>query len=163
MNAIIKAQTPTLSTAQKLAALPQTTKLAVYGGSGAAGAVLLAALIFVCIRQQRAGSLEQEAYNAKIEKERQEAYNDQMELKEKGFGGWNNAESVRPAEDELGGWGRTHGSDVPPVPSMPKLPNVSVDEIQPMPMSYGGSHNIPPSPGFHLPNVGYNSDGYQRF
>jgi len=110
MNAIIKAQTPTLSTAQKFQALPQATKLAVYGGSGAAGAILFAAFLFFCFRQRRTGRLEREAYNAKIEKEREDAYRDQMELKEKGYGGWNNAEVAYQGEDALGGWGKTHGS-----------------------------------------------------
>lgn len=162
MNAILKAQIPTLSAAQKFQALPQATKLAVYGGSGAAGAILLAALLFYCIRQRRTGALEREAYNAKVEKEREDVYKDQMELKEKGYGGWNNAEVANQGEDALGGWGKTHGSNSPTVPSTPKFPNVSTNEIDPAPMSYGGSQNVPPSPGFHLPST-YNSGGYQKF
>jgi len=162
MNAILKAQTPTLSTAQKFQALPQATKLAIYGGSGAAGALLIAALLFYYIRQRRAGALERETYNAKIEKEREEAYMDQMELKEKGYGGWNNADVAHQGEDALGGWGTTHGNNSPAVPSTPKFPNVSSNELNPASRNYGDSQNVPQSPGFHLPSA-YNSGGYQRF
>ncbi|TVY32096.1 putative extracellular glycosidase [Lachnellula subtilissima] len=147
---------------KKFQALPQATKLAIYGGSGAAGAILLAALLFYYIRQRRAGALERETYNAKIEKEREEAYMDQMELKEKGYGGWNNAEVAHQGEDALGGWGTTHGNNPPTIPSTPKFPNVSSNEINPASRNYGDSQNVPQSPGFHLPSA-YNSGGYQRF
>jgi hypothetical protein len=106
---IAKEDTVTLSVAQKFAALPAATKIAVYSGSAAAGALLLSALIVTCIRQRRAGRLEREAYNAKVEKEREEAYKDQMELREKGIGGWD--EGSAQGDDALGGWGGTH---VPP-------------------------------------------------
>jgi hypothetical protein len=166
MKTILKAETPTLSAAQKFANLPQTTKLAVYGGSGAAGALLLGAFLFVCIRQRRAGKMEREAYNAKVEKEREEAYQYQMELKDKGFGGWNSGEVNHQGEDALGGWGGSHsasGARSPDVPPVPKVPNFSVNEIQPL---YNTSPNIPRSPGFPSPNGhpgAFNSGGYQRF
>jgi len=146
MNAIIKAETPTLSTAEKFKALPKTTKLAVYAGSGAAGAIILAALLFYCIRQRRTGGLERDAYNANVEKAREEIYKDQMELKEKGYGGWNNA----------------HGDESPASPPTPKFPNVSSNAVNSAPMNYEGSQNVPTSPGFHLPSK-HTSGGYQRF
>lgn len=144
--------------AEKWNRLPQTTKLAVYGGSGAAGAILLAAFLFFCCRQRRAGRLEREAYNNNIEKEREAAYKDQMELNEKGLGGWNNTEVRNQGGDALGGW---HGrSDSPEIS---RMPSVALHELNP-PANYGGSHNVPLSPGFHLPmGGGFNSgSGYQR-
>ena len=131
---ILKTETPTLSTAQKFAALPQGTKLAIYCGGGAAGAVLLAAFLFTCIRQRRKGRLEREAYNAKVEKEREEAYKDQMELREKGFGGWDNGAYEKQGDDALGGWGGSHiAADAPPMPKLPS--NVSVSEVPSRSMS----------------------------
>jgi hypothetical protein len=94
--------------AQKFAALPQSTKLAIYCGGGAAAALLLFAAIFSCIRQRRAGRRERDAYNAKVEKEREEAYKDQMELREKGIGGWDEGAYAKQGDDALGGWGGTH-------------------------------------------------------
>lgn len=94
--------------AQKFAALPQTTKIAIYGGAGAAGALLLSALLFACIRQRRAGRREREAYNAKVEQDREDAYKQQMALREKGLGGWDQDAYATQGEDALGGWGGTH-------------------------------------------------------
>lgn len=136
---IIKAETPTLSMAQKFAALPQGTKLAVYGGGGAAGAILLSAFLFMCIRQRRAGRRERDAYNAKVEKEREEAYKDQMELREKGLGGWDNGAYEKQGEDALGGWGGQHvapgtkAADIPPVPKLPG--SLSINEVPSRSMS----------------------------
>jgi hypothetical protein len=119
--------------AQKFAALPQSTKLAIYGGGGAAAALLFSAILFTCIRQRRAGRRERDAYNAKIEKEREEAYRDQMELREKGLGGWDTKEFATQGEDALGGWGGSHiptgtkASDIPPVPKFPG--NVALNEV----------------------------------
>ncbi|KUJ06642.1 uncharacterized protein LY89DRAFT_726321 [Mollisia scopiformis] len=129
---ILKADTPTLSMAQKWQALPQTTKIAVYAGSGGAAAILIAALTFTCIRQRRAGRKERDDYNAKVEKEREEAYRDQMELREKGLGGWDQGAYAKQGDDALGGWGGAH---VPPgyaadAPALPKMPsNVMVNEV----------------------------------
>ncbi|CZR70217.1 related to cell wall protein YGR189c [Phialocephala subalpina] len=132
---IVKAETPTLSLAQKWSNLPSTTKIAVYAGSGGAAAILLAALTFVCIRQRRAGRKEREDYNAKVEKEREEAFRDQMELREKGLGGWDKGAFEKQGEDALGGWGDPRRSHVPQgyvtdEPTLPKLPsNVMVKEV----------------------------------
>jgi hypothetical protein len=128
----VKADTPTLSMAQKWQALPQTTKVAVYGGSGGAAALLIAALTFTCIRQRRAGRQERDAYNAKVEKEREDAYRDQMELREKGLGGWDQGAYAKQGDDALGGWGGSHvphgyAADEPTLPKMP--PNVMVSEV----------------------------------
>lgn len=97
---------PTL--AQKFAALPSGTKLAVYCGSGGAAALLISAALFSCIRARRAGKRERDAYNAKVEQEREEAYRDQMELREKGIGGWDENAFKNQGDDALGGWGGTH-------------------------------------------------------
>lgn len=131
---IAKEDTVTLSVAQKFAALPQGTKLAVYCGGGGAAALLLSAAIFSCIRQRRAGRREREAYNAKVEKEREEAYKNQMELREKGIGGWDEGAYAKQGDDALGGWGGTH---VPPgkkatdfdFPDVKSPANVTANEV----------------------------------
>lgn len=119
--------------AQKWQALPQTTKVAVYAGSAGAAALIFAALTFTCIRQRRAGRKEREAYNAKVEKEREEAYRDQMELREKGLGGWDKNAYAKQGDDALGGWGGNHvpqGYAPDDEPTLPKLPsNVSISEV----------------------------------
>ena len=129
---LLATSTPSLSVAQKFAALPQNTKLAIYGGGGAAAAILASALLFTCIRQRRAGRRERDAYNAKVEKEREDAYKDQMDLREKGLGGWDEGSYASQGEDALGGWGGTHvvpqdRKDIPPVPKFPG--NVAVNEV----------------------------------
>lgn len=109
---------------QKFEALPSTTKMAVYAGSGAAGALLLSALVFACVRQRRAGRRERDAYNAKIEKEREDAYKEQVELREKGLGGWDSSSTL--GEDALGGWGGSHvpqGYEKEPEPPVPTIPS----------------------------------------
>ncbi|KAF4624498.1 hypothetical protein G7Y89_g13672 [Cudoniella acicularis] len=120
----VPAATP-LSIGQKFSALPQTTKIAVYGGSGAAAVILLASFLVFFMKQRRAGRRERDLYNANVEKEREEAYRDQMELREKGYGGWDNGAYGSQGEDALGGWGGTHvqhgikAADMPPMPRMP--------------------------------------------
>jgi hypothetical protein len=121
--------------AQKFQALPQTTKLAIYAGSGAAGALLLAAILFSCIRQRRKGRRERDAYNAKVEQDREQAYRDQMELREKGLGGWDKKEFDHQGEDALGGWGgsfvptATHHANALPAEKSRFPGNVSVNEV----------------------------------
>ncbi|RDW95195.1 hypothetical protein BP5796_00958 [Coleophoma crateriformis] len=121
---------PVVSAADKWKALPTSTKTAVYAGSGAAAAILISAAIFFCARQRRAGRRERDAYNAKIEKEREDAYRDQMELREQGLGGWDSQRAL--GEDSLGGWAGNAANmeksgHVPPVPKLPG--NVSVNEV----------------------------------
>lgn len=165
-NALIKAETPTLSVAQKFAALPQSTKLAIYGGSGAAAALLLSAFLFVCVRQRRAGRREREAYNAKVEREREETLAYQMELKDKGVGGWDSREVATQGDDALGGWGGSHVS--PPVPKVPF--NFSSNEIKPAANTYAG-YSSQRSPDFYSPEERHGGGayfsspkgGYQRF
>lgn len=88
--------------------------------------------MFTCIRQRRAGRRERDAYNAKVEKERDEAYRDQMELREKGLGGWDKNSFATQGEDALGGWGGSHvapGTKVEDIP-LPKMPsNIMVTEV----------------------------------
>lgn len=93
----------TESVADKFQALPQTTKVAIYAGAGTGAAVIIAAFLFVCIRQRRKGREERDAYNAQVEKDREAAYQDQLELREKGLGGWDK-NAYAQGEDALGGW-----------------------------------------------------------
>ncbi|KAH8591470.1 concanavalin A-like lectin/glucanase domain-containing protein [Bisporella sp. PMI_857] len=122
---------PPLSLAQKFNNLSTGAKVAVYAGGGGAAALLLGALIFTCIRQRRKGRAERDAYNAKVEAEQERAYKDQMELREKGLGGWDNDAYAKQGDDALGGWGGTHVTpgqgDVPPMPKVPS--NVMVSEV----------------------------------
>jgi len=118
---------PALSIAQKFAALSPGAKIAVYCSGGGAAALVLSALLFVCIRQRRAGRKERDAYNAKVEKEREDAYRDQMELREKGLGGWDKNAYATQGDDALGGWGGTHATT--PVPKIPFNVMVSEREI----------------------------------
>lgn len=135
-----------------------------YGGSAAAAAILISALAFVCFRQRRAGRKEREAYNAKIEKEREDAYRDQMELRDKGLGGFSATNNL--GEDSLGGWAgnrqdleREREGLVSSTPAVPRwnggneggLINGAGNAYS---GAFGGNvRNGPPSPGldFHQP------------
>ncbi|KAH6666863.1 glycoside hydrolase family 16 protein [Halenospora varia] len=171
---IVKSETPVLTTAQKWAALPQTTKLAVYGGGGAAVALLFFAFLFVFMRQRKAGRKERDIYNARVEAERQQAYKDQMELREKGYGGWDNSTSHN--EDSLGGWGGQHvpqghvaQNDFPLRSQSPAQQWNGGNQGGPISNAgnaynggysggYAGGNQIPRSPSFRG-----NNGGYQRF
>ncbi|ESZ91370.1 hypothetical protein SBOR_8241 [Sclerotinia borealis F-4128] len=107
---ITKNATPTLSLGEKWDNLSKTTKLAVYCGGGAAVAALVSVFLFTFFRQRRNGRLEREAYNHLIEKQQQEAYQDQMELHNKGIGGWDKNAYANQGGDALGGWEDNHGS-----------------------------------------------------
>lgn len=107
---ITKNETPTLSLGEKWDNLPKTTKLAVYCGGGAAVAALVSAFLFTFLRQRRNGRLEREAYNQLIEKQQQDAYKDQMELHNKGIGGFDNNSYATQGDDALGGWGSNQGT-----------------------------------------------------
>ncbi|KAH6703108.1 concanavalin A-like lectin/glucanase domain-containing protein [Leptodontidium sp. MPI-SDFR-AT-0119] len=133
-KAIEKTENPGLSISEKFAALPQTTKLAVYAGSAAAAALLFSAFLFTCIRRRKQGKKEREEYNAKVERDRAEEFKNQVELREKGLGGWDKGAYERQGDDALGGWGGTYvpqgikASDFPE----PKSPaNVAVNELPP--------------------------------
>jgi hypothetical protein len=132
---------PPPSVAQKFNNLSSGTKLAIYCAGGGAAAILLSALIFTCVRQRRAGRRERDAYNAMVEKQRDDAYKEQMELREKGLGGWDNGSFATQGEDALGGWGGSHvaASDAPPIPKMPG--NVMANEVP----SRSMSPSVPPS------------------
>lgn len=123
--------------AQKFNNLSSTSKVAIYACGGGAAALLIFAAAFACIRQRRAGRKERDAYNAKIEKEREEAYKDQMELREKGLGGWD--QNSRQGEDALGGWGGTHLSREEAAPPMPALPGSALAA----PANIPSRHNSP--------------------
>jgi hypothetical protein len=155
---IVAATTPHLSMAQKFQALPQTTKLAIYGGSAAAGALLLFACLFSCIRQRRKGRRERDAYNAQVEQEREQAYRDQMELREKGLGGWDRKEFDHQGEDALGGWGGsyvptpTHANNLPAAAS--KFPgNVTVNEVPSRMNSPALSRGVDPVSRMQTPSL----------
>jgi hypothetical protein len=96
---------PPLTLAQKWKNLPNTTKIAIYAGAGGGAAILFAAALFTCLRARRRGRQERDAYNAKVEREREEAYQDQIQLREKGMGGWDTKEVASQGDDALGGWG----------------------------------------------------------
>jgi len=131
--------------AQKFNNLSQSSKIAIYAGGGGAAALLIFAAAFACIRQRRAGRKERDAYNAKVEKEREDAYKDQMELREKGLGGWD--KNTTQGEDALGGWGGTHVSKADEIAPMPVIPNTA----------FAASANSPSrtnSPAPTIPRVG---------
>jgi len=145
-------QTPraaSLSIAQKFKNLSPTTKIGIYAGGGAAAALLFFALMFTCIRQKRKGRAERDAYNALIEKQRTDAYNDQVQLREKGLGGWDKGAFEHQGEDALGGWVGKNG-DMPKSPSSPGFagsptsPNFSRPAEQPF--LPGFTHEDIPSP-----------------
>ncbi|KAH8805888.1 glycoside hydrolase family 16 protein [Xylogone sp. PMI_703] len=141
---------PPLSVAQKWAKLPQTTKIGIYAGAGAGAAILLGAFIFTCLRQRKKGRLERDAYNARVEKERQEAYQDQIQLREKGFGGFDKGAVEKQGDDALGGWGGNHvaagtrASQLPSGPQSPTSPS-SLDRDPTVPAVMGELRS--PSPG----------------
>ncbi|KAL3423019.1 glycosyl hydrolase family 16 [Phlyctema vagabunda] len=108
-DTLTKVVVPEKSVADKFSELSSGSKLAIYCGGGGAAALLISAALFFCIRQRRAGRKEREEYNAQVERERELAYRDQMELRHKGLGGWNNQSNV--GEDTLGGWSKTPNQD----------------------------------------------------
>lgn len=63
---------PEPSISEKFEALPSTSKTAIYASAGGVGAILVAALLFYCIRQRRRGSREAKLAEAKAEEERRE-------------------------------------------------------------------------------------------
>ena len=141
-----KAEETEKSIAQKWTEMPQTSKVAIYAGGGAGAALLLGAFLFVCIRQRRRGREERDAYNAKVEKEREDAYQDQMELREKGLGGWDKNAYASQGDDALGGWGGTHvANSTPTASSAPKFTPVATHEI-PSRSSSPDSHHAPAAP-----------------
>ena len=93
----------------------------------------------MCIRQRRAGRREREAYNAKVEKDREDAYQNQMELREKGLGGWDSGAYEKQGDDALGGWGGSHivpGTQAASYSTVPKMPsNISNNEMPSRSMS----------------------------
>ncbi|QSZ32750.1 hypothetical protein DSL72_002329 [Monilinia vaccinii-corymbosi] len=101
-EAITKNSTPTLSTGEKWNSLSTTTKLVVYCGGGAAAAALVSAFLFTFLRQRRNGRLEREAYNQLIEKQQQDAYNEQTALHHKGLGGFEQNSYGNQGGDETG-------------------------------------------------------------
>ncbi|KAG4030026.1 hypothetical protein MFRU_013g00500 [Monilinia fructicola] len=109
-DTITKNSTPTLSLGEKWGNLSSTTKLAVYCGGGAAAAAVVSAFLFTFFRQRRNGRLEREAYNQLIEKQQQDAYADQMELHNKGLGGFDQNSYATQGDDALGGWSNNHGT-----------------------------------------------------
>lgn len=82
---------------EKFAALPQGTKIAIFASSAGAGALLIGAFLFICCRMRRAGRKEGESYNALVEQQRQETYNEQMELRAKSLGTFNDASTPTTA------------------------------------------------------------------
>ena len=129
--------------------MPSGTKLAIYAGSGAGAALLLGAALFSCIRQRRAGRRERDAYNAQVEKDRTDAYEEQMELREKGLGGWDKSEFASQGDDALGGWGGSYvrpGTKAADIPGAAKSPsNVVANEVPLRMNSPAASATSPPA------------------
>jgi len=103
-STIYKAETPKLSLAQKWNNLSSGTRLGIYCGAGALAAVCISAFLFVFIRQRRRGRAERDAYNQIIEKQRDESYRDQMELRNQKAGGWDAKSVSTQGSEALGGW-----------------------------------------------------------
>lgn len=114
---------PKLTLAQKWHNLPSGTKLAIYCGAGGGAALLFSLILCSCIRQRRKGRRERAAFNARIEQEREQAYQDQIQLREKGLGGWDAKELETQGDDALGGWGGAHAA-----------PGTKFDEPAPSPI-----------------------------
>jgi hypothetical protein len=114
---------PKLTLAQKWHNLPSGTKLAIYCGAGGGAALLFSLILCGCVRQRRRGRRERAAFNAKVEQEREQAYQDQIQLREKGLGGWDAKEYATLGEDALGGWGGAHAA-----------PGAKTDEADPSPI-----------------------------
>jgi hypothetical protein len=174
---------PEKSMGEKFNELPQTSKVAIYAGAGGGAAVILAAFMFICIRQRRKGRAERDDYNSKIEKQREDAYRDQMELRNKGLGGWD--QNTSQGEDALGGW-QSKQSD-PPVPKVPTVTERDL-AIPTSPVSrtgspawnggnsgglinnaqnaysggYGQNRNIPSSPSFPLSQSNHSDYGFPQ-
>jgi len=70
IEAVPKKPEPSIS--EKFEALPPTSKTAVYASAGGVGAIVVAAILFYCIRQRRRGSRENKIAEAKAEEERRE-------------------------------------------------------------------------------------------
>ncbi|CZT08605.1 related to cell wall protein YGR189c [Rhynchosporium agropyri] len=117
---IEKIEHPEPSVSEKFAALPQATKLAVYAGSGAAAALLLGASLFACMRRRKQGKKEREEYEAVVNRERAEELQNQVELREKGLGGWDKGAYERQGDDALGGWGGTYVPQVAKAADFPE-------------------------------------------
>lgn len=173
---------PEKSITEKFQELPQTSKIAVYAGAGGGAALIFAAFMFICIRQRRKGRAERDDYNARIEKQREDAYRDQQALRNQGLGGWD--QNTTQGEDALGGWQSNQRSTDPPVPKVPTVTEREM-EIATSPISrtgspavwnggnpggmihnaqnsytggYGANRNIPSSPSFPLASQSNHSD-----
>ena len=129
-------------------------------------------MLFTCIRQRRKGRQERDAYNAKVEQEREEAYKDQIQLREKGLGGWDNKEFASQGDDALGGWGGTHvvdGAQVPRGADSSPIKSPAVASLNQVPSRSNtpgfrsntpGYGNNPPQYGNNTPGYGNNTPGY---
>ncbi|KAI1006602.1 hypothetical protein K3495_g1622 [Podosphaera aphanis] len=100
-----EAEPPTPTLAERFASLPTVSKLILYCCAGALAAILLSAAMFVCHRTRRAGRLERDAYNAKMQREREESYKDQVELRDKGYNGWDSSSQQTQVDTTVGDWG----------------------------------------------------------
>lgn len=76
---------PKKSISEKFAELPESSQTAVYAGSAAGGALLIAILGFLCFKKRRQGRREAAAYRAKQEAMDQEDQRWNTELKAKGI------------------------------------------------------------------------------
>jgi hypothetical protein len=122
-------------------------------------------MLFTCIRQRRKGRQERDAYNAKVEQEREEAYQDQIQLREKGLGGWDNKEFASQGDDALGGWGGTHivdGAEALNKADSSPIESPAVASLNQVPSRSNtpGFRSNPPGYGNNPPVYRNNTPGY---
>ncbi|RKF59231.1 putative extracellular glycosidase [Erysiphe neolycopersici] len=91
---------PAPSLLERFLALPSTTKLAIYCGFAAVAALIFSAFTFVCYKSRRKGRRERAAYEARLDKERQEAsqYNELPYKKD--VSGWDTSSSQKPSYEK---------------------------------------------------------------
>jgi hypothetical protein len=86
------------SITEKFNALPSSSKAGIYAGSGAAGALLIGAILFTCIKQRRRGRLEAAAYQAKQEAMEREDKAYEMKCKAEGISADSLSTGMTPQE-----------------------------------------------------------------
>ncbi|KAI6250828.1 hypothetical protein HI914_01041 [Erysiphe necator] len=124
---------PTPSLMERFLALPSTTKLAVYCSLGAAFFLLFSALTFVCYKSRRKGRRERDAYEARLDKERQEASQDSEAFYQKNPVGWDTSSSQRLSYEKTSPVENHSPNEI-----LQTLPSDVIDEVN--------TYNRPPPP-----------------
>ncbi|CCU77409.1 beta-glucosidase/glycosyl hydrolase family 16/cell wall glucanase [Blumeria hordei DH14] len=159
LKVLLKADEPPPPTvAERFAALPSGTKLAIYCGGGGIMALLLSIAFFTCHRSRRRGRLEREAYDAKMEKERDEIQKDLMEIRAKGFTSRVTG-TIQKEESELEKFESTseYGASPPHASTIQTHPQISISNYD---MSTG---NPSPEPENTNNSIVQNKSNKQRF